>query len=130
MESTTSVSSRKRSALEDPTVSSPVMHSTHLCDTIPPALSDPTPNDIDAYMDSQGKSDVLQPTLFPPSHQSNPFLSPLLDSDGNLNEDLVEGVDFECIPDVAWDWLTTLYVFVNHQAFHVVLTLQVQISHL
>jgi ubiquitin carboxyl-terminal hydrolase 4/11 len=56
--------------------------------------------------------------------------SPLLDSDGNLNEDLVEGVDFECIPDEAWDWLTTLYVFVNHQAFHVLLTLRVQISHL
>ena len=52
------------------------------------------------------------------------------DTDGNLNKDLVEGVDFECIPDVAWDWLTTLYVFVNHQAFHVVLTLRVQISHL
>jgi len=136
-------------------------------------------------MDSQGESDVLQSTLLPPSHQSNPSLShsipqdalsstllkfqavevmrdmpliegstwtlvskswwrrfekaatgqvdkeggvnedrlgpvdnfPLLDSDGNLNEDLVEGVDFDCIPEVAWDWLTILYVFVNHQSF-------------
>jgi ubiquitin carboxyl-terminal hydrolase 4/11/15 len=41
--------------------------------------------------------------------------SPLLDTDGNLNENIVEGVDFECFPEVVWDWLTTLYVFVNHQ---------------
>src|SRR5229473_3412774 len=75
MESTTSMSSQKCFALEDPTASSPVMCSMCLCDTIPPVLSNPTPNDINAYMDSQGKSNVLQPTLFPPSHQSNPFLS-------------------------------------------------------
>ena len=43
--------------------------------------------------------------------------SPLLDSDGNLKEDLVEGVDFECIPEAAWDWLTILYVFVVHLSF-------------
>lgn len=49
--------------------------------------------------------------------------SPLLDSDGHLNEDAVEGVDFDCIPEVAWDWLTILYVFVNHQSFLVLLTL-------
>ena len=48
--------------------------------------------------------------------------SPLLDSDGNLSEDLVEGVDFECIPEAAWDWLTILYVFVNHQSFLVLPT--------
>jgi hypothetical protein len=41
--------------------------------------------------------------------------SPLLDTDGNLNENLVEGVDFDCLPEVVWDWLTTLYVFANHQ---------------
>ena len=37
--------------------------------------------------------------------------SSLLDTGGNLDENLVEGVDFECIPEVAWNWLTTLYVF-------------------
>ncbi len=189
MESTTSASSRKRSASEDPTASSPVTRSTRLCDTTTPSLSDPTSNDIDAYMDSQGESDVLQSTILPPSHQSNPSLShsipqdafsstflrfqavevmrdmpliegstwalvskpwwrrfekaatgqvdkeggvnedrlgpvdnsPLLDSDGNLKEDLVEGVDFDCIPEVTWDWLTILYVFVNHQGFLVLL---------
>jgi ubiquitin carboxyl-terminal hydrolase 4/11 len=141
-------------------------------------------------MDSQGESDVLQSTLLPQSHQSNPSLSDsipqdalssallrfqavevmrdmpliegstwalvskswwrrfekaatgqvdkeggvnedrlgpvdnssLLGSDGNLNEDLVESVDFDCIPEVAWDWLTVLYVFVNHQSFLVLLT--------
>ena len=184
MESSTSASSRKRSASEDPTASSPVTRSTRLCNTTPP-LSDPTSNDIDAYMDSQGESDVLQSTLLSPSHQSNtsqsysipqdalsstllrfqaievmrdmPLIegstwalvskswwrrfekaatgqvdkeggvnedrvgpvdnSPLLDSEGNLNDDIVEGVDFDCIPEVAWDWLTILYVFVNHQSF-------------
>ena len=189
MESTTSASSRKRSASEDPTASSPVTRSTRLCDTTPP-LSDPTSNDIDAYMNSQGESDVLQSTLLSPSHQSNPSLShsipqdalsstllrfqalevvrdmpliegstwalvskswwrrfekaatgqvdkeggvnedrlgpvdnsSLLDSDGNLNEDLVEGVDFDCVPEVAWNWLTILYVFVNHQSSLVLLT--------
>jgi len=48
--------------------------------------------------------------------------SSLLDSDGNLNEDLVEGVDFDCVPEVAWNWLTILYVFVNHQSSLVLLT--------
>lgn len=48
--------------------------------------------------------------------------SSLLDSDGNLKEDLVESVDFDCIPEVAWDWLTILCVFVNHQSFLVLLT--------
>lgn len=176
MESTTSASSRKRSASEDPTASSPVTRSTRLCDTTHPSLSDPTPNDIDTYMDSQGESDVLESTLLPPPHQPNPSLShptpedvlsstflrfqavditrgmpliegstwalvskswwrrfekaatgeidkeggvnedrlgpvdnsPLLDTDGNLNENIVEGVDFDCIPEVAWDWLTIL----------------------
>jgi hypothetical protein len=45
----------------------------------------------------------------------------LLGSDGNLNEDLVESIDFDCIPELAWDWLTILYVFVNHQSFLVLL---------
>ena len=36
--------------------------------------------------------------------------SPLLDMDGCLNEDLIEGVDFDCVPEVAWDWLIHLYV--------------------
>jgi ubiquitin carboxyl-terminal hydrolase 4/11/15 len=48
--------------------------------------------------------------------------SPLLDTDGDLNENLVEGVDFECIPEVAWDWLTILYVFFNRQTSLVLLT--------
>ena len=48
--------------------------------------------------------------------------SPLLNSDGNLNGDLVEGVDFDCVPEVAWDWLTILYVFVDHQSFLVLHT--------
>jgi hypothetical protein len=30
--------------------------------------------------------------------------------DGCLNEDLIEGVDFDCVPEVAWDWLIHLYV--------------------
>lgn len=188
MESSASASSRKRSASEDLTASSPVTRSTRLCDINPPLSA--TSNDIDAYMDSQGESDVLQSTLLPPSHQSSPSLShsnpqdslsstllrfqtveimrdmpliegstwalvskswwrrfekaatgqvdkeggvnedrlgpvdnsPLLDTDGNLNEDLVESVDFDCIPEVAWDWLTILYVFVNHQSLLVSLT--------
>lgn len=189
MESTTSASSRKRSASEDPTASSPVTRSTRLCDTTPP-LSDPTSNDIDAYMDSQGESDILESTLLPLPHQPNPSLShsstedalssaflrfqafdtmrdmpliegstwalvskswwrrfekaatgqvdkegginedrlgpvdnsPLLDTNGNLDESLVEGVDFECIPEVAWNWLVNLYVFVHHQNLLVLLT--------
>jgi ubiquitin carboxyl-terminal hydrolase 4/11/15 len=34
--------------------------------------------------------------------------STLLDSDGHLNEDLIEGVDFDCVPEVAWDCLVHL----------------------
>ncbi|KAI0289608.1 hypothetical protein BC826DRAFT_914263 [Russula brevipes] len=177
MESTTSASSRKRSASEDPTASSPVTRSTRLSDTNPPSSSDPAPADIDAYMDSQGESDVLDATLLPPPHQHNPspldpnpedvpsstFLrfqaietmrdmpliegstwalvakswwrrfekaatgqvdkegglnedglgpvdnSSLLDADGNLDENLVEGVDFDCLPESAWACLTALY---------------------
>ena len=46
----------------------------------------------------------------------------LLDTGGNLDENLVEGVDFECIPEVAWNWLTTLYVFAHSQNIIVLLT--------
>ncbi|KAF8273104.1 hypothetical protein EI94DRAFT_1769417 [Lactarius quietus] len=70
MESSTSASSRKRSASEDPTASSPVTRSTRLDDTAP-SLSDPTPSDIDAYMDAQGEPDVLQTTLLPDPPQVN-----------------------------------------------------------
>ncbi|KAI9511390.1 hypothetical protein F5148DRAFT_1171203 [Russula earlei] len=176
MESTTSASSRKRSASEDPTASSPVTRSTRLGDTTP-SLSDPASNDIDAYMISQGESDLLESTLLPPPYQSNPSLpdpiphhvlsstflrfqavkimrdmpliegstwalvsrawwrrfekaatgqidkegqvdedglgpvdnSSLFDVDGSLNENLVEGVDFDCVPEAVWDWLTVLY---------------------
>jgi ubiquitin carboxyl-terminal hydrolase 4/11/15 len=43
--------------------------------------------------------------------------SSLLDADECLNENLVEGVDFDCIPEVAWDWLVHLYVLVHHRCF-------------
>ena len=177
MESTTSASSRKRSASEDPTASSPVTRSTRLDDTAP-SLSDPTPSDIDAYMDAQGEPDVLQSTLLPAPPQVNPsdddsppqdipsitFLrfhavetmrgmplvegatwvllskpwyrrfekaatgqvdkeggvkeedlgpvdnSPLLETDESLKENILEGIDFECVPEVVWGWLTDLYV--------------------
>jgi ubiquitin carboxyl-terminal hydrolase 4/11 len=185
MESTTSASSRKRSASEDPTASSPVTRSTRLDDTTTNPPSDPTSNDIDDYMDAQGEPDVLQVTLLPAPHQPNPthpspnpeggpsssFLrfqavevmrgmpliegatwalvskswyrrfekaatgqvdkegglredglgpvdnSPLLETDGKLNEDLVEGVDFECVPEAVWDWLTNLYALPHYQRF-------------
>lgn len=42
--------------------------------------------------------------------------SSLLAADGSLNEDLVQGVDFDCIPEVAWDWLITLCVLVRHRS--------------
>jgi ubiquitin carboxyl-terminal hydrolase 4/11 len=48
--------------------------------------------------------------------------SPLLDTDGNLNENLIEGVDFDCFPEVAWYWLTILYVLFKRQTFLVLLT--------
>ncbi|KAH9074760.1 hypothetical protein EDB83DRAFT_2353143 [Lactarius deliciosus] len=176
MESSTSASSRKRSASEDPTASSPVTRSTRLDDTAP-SLSDPSPSDIDAYMDAQGEPDVIQSTLLPAPHQINPPLddsirkdlpslthirfhavetmrgmpliegttwallsrswyrrfekaatgqvdkeggvkeedlgpvdnSPLLENDGGLKENLLEGIDFECVPEAVWDWLTNLY---------------------
>jgi len=193
MESTTSASSRKRSASEDPTASSPVTRSTRLGDTTPPSLSDPTSNDIDAYMVCQGESDILQSTLLPSPHPSLPepipddalsstFLrfqtfetmrimpliegstwalvskswwrrlekaatgqidkqggvnedglgpvdnSSLFDTSGDLNENLVEGVDFECVPEVVWHWLTVLCVPANnHFKLLVLLTPPVQI---
>ncbi|KAH9167465.1 hypothetical protein EDB89DRAFT_1997415 [Lactarius sanguifluus] len=183
MESSTSASSRKRSASEDPTTSSPVTRSTRLDDTAP-SLSDPSPSDIDAYMDAQGEPDVLQSTLLPAPQQINPSFddsirkdlpslthdlpslthlrfyavettrgmpliegttwallsrswyrrfekaatgqvdkeggvkeedvgpvdnSPLLENDGVLKENLVEGIDFECVPEVVLGWLTKLY---------------------
>ena len=43
--------------------------------------------------------------------------SSLLDKDGRLNEDLVEGEDFDCIPEVAWDYLVHLYVLLRSQRF-------------
>ena len=170
MESSTSASSRKRSASEDPTASSPVTRSTRLDDTAP-SLSDPSPSDIDAYMDAQGEPDVLQSTLLPPHANSTPQDVPsssllrfqtveamrempliegttwallskswyrrfekaatgqvdkegcvkeedlgpvdnssLFEPDGRLKEDIVEGIDFECVPEAVWDWLTKLYV--------------------
>jgi ubiquitin carboxyl-terminal hydrolase 4/11 len=185
MESTTSASSRKRSASEDPTASSPVTRSTRLDDTTTKPPSDPTSNDIDDYMDAQGEPDVLQVTLLPAPHQPNPIHptpnpeggpsssllrfqaveimrgmpliegatwalvskswyrrfekaatgqvdkegslredglgpvdnSPLFETDGKLNEDLVEGVDFECVPEAVWDWLTNLCVPPHHRRF-------------
>lgn len=35
--------------------------------------------------------------------------SPLLEADGSLKENVLEGIDFECAPEVVWDWLTDLY---------------------
>jgi ubiquitin carboxyl-terminal hydrolase 4/11 len=35
--------------------------------------------------------------------------SSLFEIDGNLNEGLVEGVDFECVPEIVWNWLTNWY---------------------
>jgi ubiquitin carboxyl-terminal hydrolase 4/11 len=194
MESTASASSRKRSASEDPTASSPVTRSTRLADPNPSSLSDPTSNDIDAYMNSQGESDVLQSTLLPVPHHNDPSLpdpntedalsstllrfqaieimrdmpliegstwalvskawwrrfekaatgqvdkqgsvdeeglgpvdnSSLLDTDGCLDDNLVEGVDFDCIPEVVWDWLVHLYVLLRYQ-IGVLLTPSIQI---
>jgi ubiquitin carboxyl-terminal hydrolase 4/11/15 len=42
--------------------------------------------------------------------------SSLLDTDGNLNENLVEGVDFDCLPEAAWVCLTALYVPPRHRS--------------
>ncbi|KAI0272603.1 hypothetical protein BC834DRAFT_817600 [Gloeopeniophorella convolvens] len=177
MDSTTSASSRKRSASEDPTASSPVTRNTRPDHSTPPSLSDPADNDIDAYMDAQGEPDILQSALLPAPHPLPPPAtdthpqdapssallrfqaieamremplvegttwvvissawykrfqkaatgqvdkqggveeedlgpvdnSSLLRPDGSLNEDLVESVDFECVPEVAWTWITNLY---------------------
>jgi ubiquitin carboxyl-terminal hydrolase 4/11/15 len=40
--------------------------------------------------------------------------SPLLETDGSLKENVLEGIDFECAPEVVWDWLTNLYVLLHH----------------
>ena len=181
MESSTSASSRKRSASEDPTASSPVTRSTRLDDTAP-SLSDPTPSDIDAYMDAQGEPDVLQSTLIPDLPELSPSFddsiredlpsptllrfhavetmrglplvegttwallskswyrrfekaatgqvdkegcvkeedlgpvdnSSLLENDGRLKENILEGIDFECVPEIVCDWLAILYVLSHH----------------
>lgn len=55
--------------------------------------------------------------------------SSLLDKDGCLNEDLVEGEDFDCIPEVAWDCLVHLYVLLRSQRFLVLPTPSIQIWH-
>jgi ubiquitin carboxyl-terminal hydrolase 4/11 len=39
--------------------------------------------------------------------------SSLLEADGKLNEDLVEGDHFECFPEAVWVWLTNLYVLLH-----------------
>ena len=54
--------------------------------------------------------------------------SSLLDTDGCLNENLVEGVDFDCVPDVVWEWLIYMCVRVSYQTF-VLLTPSIQIWH-
>ena len=40
--------------------------------------------------------------------------SPLLEADGRLNEELVEGINFEYVPEVVLDWLTNMYVLPHH----------------
>jgi ubiquitin carboxyl-terminal hydrolase 4/11/15 len=40
--------------------------------------------------------------------------SSLLEIDGSLKENVLEGIDFECVPEVVWDWLTNLYVLPHH----------------
>jgi len=53
--------------------------------------------------------------------------SSLVDRDGCLNEDLVEGEDFDCIPEVAWDCLVHLYVLLHCHRFPILLTPSIQI---
>ena len=36
--------------------------------------------------------------------------STLLETDGSLKENILESIDFECVPEVVWGWLTDLYV--------------------
>ncbi|KAI0065534.1 cysteine proteinase [Artomyces pyxidatus] len=71
MDSATSSSSPKRSASEDPTASqdaqSPITRSSPRAQEISLlTLSDPSSNDIDAYMASQGEADVQSIVLSPP----------------------------------------------------------------
>jgi ubiquitin carboxyl-terminal hydrolase 4/11/15 len=36
--------------------------------------------------------------------------SSLLEIDGSLKENVLEGIDFECVPEVVWNWLANLFV--------------------
>jgi ubiquitin carboxyl-terminal hydrolase 4/11 len=40
--------------------------------------------------------------------------SSLFEIDGSLNGGLVEGVDFECVPEEVWNWFTNLFVLPYH----------------